>query len=289
MAKYETLLHRWFDEVWNQGREETIDELVADDVIAHGLTDQNGDNVVGKEDFRMFFRNFRSAFSDINVEVGEVIQDGDRISAVTRVRATHGGDGLGFCATNNRVDFSGMLMVRLRDGQMVEVWNYYDFVTMFGQLGVLAINPQSSEQLVDNADVYTNFIHRWAEEAWNKGREDAIDEMLDPAVIGYGLTDDTGAQIDGKEAFRGFYRKFRTAFPDIHVEVGESVVEGDKVSSVCRLTGTYSGEGLAFPVFDKTLDVTGNLMVRLKNGKIVEAWNYFDFATAFSKMQDPSG
>lgn len=24
---YETLLHRWFEEVWNQGRENTIDEL----------------------------------------------------------------------------------------------------------------------------------------------------------------------------------------------------------------------------------------------------------------------
>jgi steroid delta-isomerase-like uncharacterized protein len=140
---YQTFLHRWFEEVWNQGREETINELVADDVIAHGLTDQNGDNVVGKEDFRMFFRNFRSAFSDINVEVGEVMQDGDKMSALTRVRATHGGDGLGFCATNNAVDFSGILMVRLRDGQIAEAWNYYDFVSMFGQLGVLAINPPS--------------------------------------------------------------------------------------------------------------------------------------------------
>lgn len=139
VGQYPSLLHRWFEEVWNQGREETIDELLADDVVAHGLTDENGDNVVGKEEFRRFFKRFRSALSDINVEVGEVMHDGDRVSAITRVRATHCGDGLGFCATQQPVDFSGILMVRLRDGQMAEVWNFYDFMTMFGQMGVLSI------------------------------------------------------------------------------------------------------------------------------------------------------
>jgi hypothetical protein len=32
-----TLIHRWFDEVWNRGREDTVDELFAPDGIAHGL------------------------------------------------------------------------------------------------------------------------------------------------------------------------------------------------------------------------------------------------------------
>ena len=28
MPEYPTLLHRWFDEVWNQKREEAIDEMM---------------------------------------------------------------------------------------------------------------------------------------------------------------------------------------------------------------------------------------------------------------------
>jgi len=32
-----SVLHRWFEEVWNKGREEAIDELFAEDGIAHGL------------------------------------------------------------------------------------------------------------------------------------------------------------------------------------------------------------------------------------------------------------
>ena len=36
------LIHRWFEEVWNKGREEVIDELFAADGIAHGLADESG-------------------------------------------------------------------------------------------------------------------------------------------------------------------------------------------------------------------------------------------------------
>jgi steroid delta-isomerase-like uncharacterized protein len=286
----DTFLHRWFEEAWNQGREEAIDEMVDPDVIAYGLTDAEGVPVSGREDFRNFFRNFRSAFPDIHVDIEETIREGDKIGAVCRVTATHKGHGLGFAATGNRTEFRGILMVRLRDGKIAEAWNYFDFMTLFGQLGVLSITPPEVAGVeVDDLNYgYETFIHRWAEEAWNKGREEAIDEMIDPDVIGYGLKDDTGSEIAGKEAFREFYRKFRSAFPDIHVEVGESVVEGDKVSSACRMTGTYSGEGLAFPVSNNALDVNGILMVRLKDGKMIEAWNYFDFATAFGRLQSPA-
>ena len=37
MPEYPTLLHRWFDEVWNQQREEAIDEMMTEDVVIHGL------------------------------------------------------------------------------------------------------------------------------------------------------------------------------------------------------------------------------------------------------------
>ena len=31
------LVRRWFEEVWNKGREEAIDEMFAEDGVAHGL------------------------------------------------------------------------------------------------------------------------------------------------------------------------------------------------------------------------------------------------------------
>ena len=40
MAKVKNIiLHRWFEEVWNNGRAERIDEMIAPNGIAHGLED----------------------------------------------------------------------------------------------------------------------------------------------------------------------------------------------------------------------------------------------------------
>ena len=42
MAKEKnTILHRWFEEVWNNGRTEVIDEMIAPNAIAYGLEDPN--------------------------------------------------------------------------------------------------------------------------------------------------------------------------------------------------------------------------------------------------------
>ena len=61
-ADPKTIVHRWFHEVWNQGRESTIDELAAPGVIAHGLGE--GEDTVGPEGFKVFWRNMRSALPD---------------------------------------------------------------------------------------------------------------------------------------------------------------------------------------------------------------------------------
>ena len=38
MAKEKvTILHRWFDEVWNKGRTEVIDEMIAPECVAHDI------------------------------------------------------------------------------------------------------------------------------------------------------------------------------------------------------------------------------------------------------------
>lgn len=138
-ADHETFLHRWFEEVWNQGNESAIDELLHDDVIAYGLTDAKGETVRGKEDFKAFFRNFRSAVPDIRVELGETMCDGDRVAAVCHVRGVHSGDGIPVAVNNAPLNFSGILMVRLKDGKIAEAWNYFDFMTMFGQMGALSL------------------------------------------------------------------------------------------------------------------------------------------------------
>ncbi len=130
-------IRRWFEEVWNKGREEAIDEMFAEEGVAHGLADEAGSDLRGPAGFKPFFRRFRDAFPDIRVAVKDCVCEGDRAAARCRVRATHAGGGLGVAATNNPIEFDGLCIVRVRDGQIVEAWNNFDFMSMFQQLGAI--------------------------------------------------------------------------------------------------------------------------------------------------------
>ena len=139
----EQFIHRWFEEVWNNKNEAAIDEMLAPDVVGHGLQDpEGGDKIVGPESFKRLHRQFIAAYPDIHIEVRDAFSQGDKIGARCRVTGTHTGDGLGLAPTNAAVDFTGMLVVRVENDKIVEAWNQFDFMAMYTQLGVLSINVQ---------------------------------------------------------------------------------------------------------------------------------------------------
>jgi predicted ester cyclase len=53
------------------------------------------------------------------------------------VRAKHEGDFLGRAATQSPVLFTGMTIVRIARGKIVEAWNNFDFMTLHKQVGLL--------------------------------------------------------------------------------------------------------------------------------------------------------
>jgi steroid delta-isomerase-like uncharacterized protein len=128
-----TFMERWYEEVWNKGQESAIDAMAEPDAIAHGLGEDGGD-VEGVENFKVFFRTFQSALSDIRVVVEDTITEGDRSVARVKVTAKHTGASLGVPAKGNTVQFSGVSIARLKDGKIAEAWNYFDFPTMYKQM-----------------------------------------------------------------------------------------------------------------------------------------------------------
>ena len=136
-AANKALIRRWFEEVWNKGRVEAIDEMFAADGVAHGLSDEPGKTMKGPDDFRPFHDIFRGAFPDIEVVVEDTIAEGDLVAARCSVRGKHTGDHLGVAASNAPVEFTGMAIVRIKDGKIVEAWNNFDFLAMNRQIGII--------------------------------------------------------------------------------------------------------------------------------------------------------
>jgi predicted ester cyclase len=125
---------RWFDEVWNNQREDAIDELRHPGGRAFGFPSSSSS--LSHEEFKQAYRQFNSTFSNIHVTVDEEVVEGDHVACRWSATAIHTGDGLGFAATQQEVSFSGASFMHLRDGKMHDAWNFFDFTAVTQKLRV---------------------------------------------------------------------------------------------------------------------------------------------------------
>jgi steroid delta-isomerase-like uncharacterized protein len=134
------IVRRWFEEVWNQGREAAIDELMAPDAPIHGIA---GPDQVhrGPAAFKPFWAQLRAALPDIRFTMDDVISQGDRVAARWTARMTHTGDQLGVVATHKQLCITGMVFARIKDGKLVEGWNSWDQLTFTRELGLPIAGP----------------------------------------------------------------------------------------------------------------------------------------------------
>jgi steroid delta-isomerase-like uncharacterized protein len=132
------VLRRWFDEVWNNGRAEVIEELFDENGIAHGLSDDPSNPIKGPSGYRPFYKTFREAFPNLKIVIDDMVAEGDKVAARCSVRGKHEGDFMGRAATQAPVEFTGITIVRIENGKIVEAWNNFDFMTMYKQTGHLA-------------------------------------------------------------------------------------------------------------------------------------------------------
>jgi steroid delta-isomerase-like uncharacterized protein len=135
------IVHRWFDEVWNQGRETTIDELFSGAGVAHGLGDSDLD-VRGPAEFKPFVANIRGSMPDVYIRVEDILAEDDRVAVRITLEGTHAGNGLGVPPTGRKVRIQGVVIVRIVDGRIMEGWNSYDQLGLLRQIGALPGNGE---------------------------------------------------------------------------------------------------------------------------------------------------
>ena len=127
----ESVAYNWFEEIWNNGDESLIDELIAPNCKAHGITPEG---TQGPEAFRKFYNEFRSEYKDIHIELLDVVKERDCEVALCDCKAVH-------IASGKPVHFTGMTMMRNEFGKIAEAWNSYDFLTMYTQVGYTLTPP----------------------------------------------------------------------------------------------------------------------------------------------------
>jgi steroid delta-isomerase-like uncharacterized protein len=76
----------------------------------------------------------------------------------------------------------------------------------------------------------------------------------------------------GPEGFKATARWLRTAFPDLHAVVHETVAEGDLVVGRITLSGTHQGDYMGVPATGRSFSVQHMHMYRVADGKLAEHW-----------------
>ncbi len=94
-----------------------------------------GVDVRGPAAFKPFVERMRGALPDFELTIDDTITEGDKVAARWTARMTHRGDHLGLPATGKQVVITGMSIIRVRDGQIVERWNNWDIMSLIQQLG----------------------------------------------------------------------------------------------------------------------------------------------------------
>ncbi len=127
------LVHRFIEELWNQGNLVVADELLAPEHVHHFF----GEDIHGPDGVKQLVSGLRSAFPDLNCSTDDMIAEADKVVVRFIARGTHQGEGMGIPPTGKRVAYTGIDIFRIAGGRIVERWGEVDMLGLLQQLGVV--------------------------------------------------------------------------------------------------------------------------------------------------------
>lgn len=283
------IVRQFWQEGWEQGNQAVFDEICAGDFVNH---DPNVPEVIDLESYKQHVALHVSAFrADKAVEIDEMVAQGDEVAVRWTWRATHEGAYMGIPPSGSQLTLTGMTFHRLAEGKVAENWHQYDALGFMQQLGVVPsmgredftwgqpMEPVATapSDLEANEAVYI----REAEELWNEGNLDALDDIFS---VGFVNHDPAWPTVTDRESFRGWAAGWLEAAPDMEIVIEDIVAQRDKVAGrwTCRWTDVAGIAG-SQPT-GKQIEVTGMDICRIADGKIVERWWAKDVLGAMQQL-----
>ena len=135
------LLRRSSDEVVNKKKRAAIDEFIDPQMVDHTLPPGVPARIEGQ---RQVFSMYSTAFSDTHFMVEDMIVEGDKVVVRLSMSATQHGAFLGLPPTGKHVTFTGIDIICIAGGKLVERWAQTDMQGLWQQLGVVASPEQAS-------------------------------------------------------------------------------------------------------------------------------------------------
>jgi predicted ester cyclase len=118
---------------------------------------------------------------------------------------------------------------------------------------------------------------------WNAGDLDAASELL---TAGFSFRGSLGAELRGREDFKGYVRSIRSALADYRCEILECVAEGDRAFARMRFSGRHVGPFQGYEPTGKPVHWQGAALFRFEGQSISGLWVLGDLAGLESVLRD---
>ncbi|MCL4846373.1 MAG: ester cyclase [Acidobacteria bacterium] len=134
-----TLVTRLWEQVWNEGRLEVIDEVIAVEWQTH---DAANPGVRGREGLQQLVTKYRTAFPDLHFAIEDMVAIGDKVVTRWHATGTHLGPLDGLAPTGQHGETPGITIDRIVDGRIHESWTSWDTLGLLVQIGAVSLTAR---------------------------------------------------------------------------------------------------------------------------------------------------
>ena len=97
------------------------------------------------EELIKFADSIYVSISDYDISIEDILAEEDKVALRAIVRGIHTGDILGIPASGNKIEWGQILIFRVENGKIVEMWEDYDALGLMQQLG-MELKPKEAEK-----------------------------------------------------------------------------------------------------------------------------------------------
>ena len=110
------------------------------------------------------------------------------------------------------------------------------------------------------------------EQGMNERNSEVFDDCVAPQFVNHDLP----GPVPGPKGFFESFRMFESAFPDLHIVLGDVLAADDCVVTRSHWTGTHKGEFMGVAASGGSVKVDFIDIWRIDNGLLVESWVRMD-------------
>jgi steroid delta-isomerase-like uncharacterized protein len=132
----EEIARRFFDEVFNQGKLEVVDQIFAPEYIGYSSASFSGP-IRGPEGIKQFVTMYRKAFPDIHFKFDDILTAGDKVIVRWTTTGTHRGPLQKLDPTGKSINIVGIGIAQITNSRIRVSHSQVDVLGIVEQIGAV--------------------------------------------------------------------------------------------------------------------------------------------------------